>query len=72
MHFLNKLISKCIVSSSIQHKINTPEHRDKASEQRSRSFLRDLFISGDHTNLHFCETYLFPILVKTVRHNFQT
>ena len=72
MHLLKKLISECIVSSSIQHKINTPEHSDKASEQRSRSFRGDLFTSGDHTNLHFCETSLFPILVKSVRRNFQT
>ena len=66
MHFLKKLISECIVSSSIQHKINTPEHSDKASEQRSRSFRGDLFTSGDHTNLHFCETSLFRFSLKVL------
>ena len=72
MHFIKKLISECRVSSSIQHKINTSEHSNMASEQRSRSCQRDLFTSGDHTDLHFCETSFFPILVESVRRNFQT
>ena len=68
MHFLNELIRECIISSSIRNEINSPEHSDKASEQRSRSFQRDLFSSGDHTWNFFVT---LDILVKTFGHKFR-